>query len=127
MPSLNTKIANNDVTVTVVGMGYVGLPLALNFAKAGLRTFGLDIDPQKVATLNRGESYIEHIEAARIATVLEGGNFVATTEFSCVVDSINPGIGEAYEISRGAALGFEQDWLRVSMNTLGRIFLRGRQ
>ncbi len=87
MANLTTKIANNDVTVTVVGMGYVGLPLALNFAKAGLRTLGLDIDPQKVATLNRGESYIEHIEAARIATVLEGGNFEATTEFSCVADS----------------------------------------
>lgn len=87
MPDLKTKIANNDATVTVVGMGYVGLPLALNFAKAGLRTFGLDIDPQKVATLNRGESYIEHIDAARIAAVRDGGNFEATTDFSCVADS----------------------------------------
>jgi UDP-N-acetyl-D-glucosamine dehydrogenase len=87
MPDLKTKIANNDATVTVVGMGYVGLPLALNFAKAGLRTFGLDIDPQKVATLNRGESYIEHIDAARIAAVRDGGNFEATVDFSCVADS----------------------------------------
>lgn len=87
MPDLKTKIANNDATVTVVGMGYVGLPLALNFAKAGLRTFGLDIDSQKVAILNRGESYIEHIDAARIAAVRDSGNFEATTDFSCVADS----------------------------------------
>ena len=67
--NLQEKIATGEAVVTIVGMGYVGLPLALNFAKAGLQTFGLDIDTAKVETLNRGESYIEHIDANRIAAV----------------------------------------------------------
>ncbi len=71
----------------MVGMGYVGLPLALNFAKASLRTIGLDIDPGKVETLNRGESYIEHIDAVQIAEVRDGGKFEATTDFSLVAES----------------------------------------
>ncbi len=87
MSSLQSKIASGEAVVTVVGMGYVGLPLALNFAKAGLQTFGLDIDPGKVETLNRGESYIEHIDATRIAAVRDGGNFEATTDFACVEKS----------------------------------------
>lgn len=87
MSNLQSKIAAGEAVVTVVGMGYVGLPLALNFAKAGLRTIGLDIDPGKVETLNRGESYIEHIDAVRIAEVRDGGNFEATTDFTCVAES----------------------------------------
>lgn len=87
MSSLQNKITAGDAVVTVVGMGYVGLPLALNFAKAGLQTFGLDIDVNKVETLNKGESYIEHIEAGRIAAVVDGGNFSATTDFACVAKS----------------------------------------
>lgn len=87
MSDLQRKISTGDAVITVVGMGYVGLPLALNFAKAGLKTFGLDIDVDKVDTLNKGESYIEHIEAERIERVIKSGNFSATTDFGCVAKS----------------------------------------
>lgn len=87
MSTLQEKISAGEAVITVVGMGYVGLPLALNFSKAGLRTFGLDIDPGKVEVLNRGESYIEHIDASRIAEVCDSGKFEATTDFACVAES----------------------------------------
>jgi len=51
----------------VIGLGYVGLPLSLRFAEAGYRVIGLDIDPEKAARLNRGESYIKHIQPERVA------------------------------------------------------------
>jgi UDP-N-acetyl-D-glucosamine dehydrogenase len=53
--------------IAIVGMGYVGLPLALQFARAGCRVVGLDIDPRKVESLNASQSYIRHVTAASIA------------------------------------------------------------
>lgn len=79
---LEDKLSRQEAVVAVIGMGYVGLPLALNFARAGLSTIGLDIDPEKVRTLNAGGSYIEHIDADRIAAVREAGTFEATSDFA---------------------------------------------
>lgn len=67
--------------VAVVGLGYVGLPLALHFAEASTRVVGLDIDPSKVARLNAGESYISHLPASRIRAASAQGLFTATTDF----------------------------------------------
>ncbi len=68
----------------IVGLGYVGLPLALQFCRSGLNVAGLDIDPAKVAALNRGESYIRHIPGAAVAEQLRSGRFAATADFSVV-------------------------------------------
>ncbi|MCB1091693.1 MAG: UDP-N-acetyl-D-glucosamine dehydrogenase, partial [Verrucomicrobiae bacterium] len=84
---LEAKLSRNDAVIAVIGMGYVGLPLALNFARSGLRTLGVDIDPEKVSMLNAGGSYIEHIDAGRIAAVREAGNFEATANFSQLTDA----------------------------------------
>ena len=65
--SLIEKFRSRTATVGVVGLGYVGLPLALRLTEAGLRTLGFDIDPDKVATLQRGETYIKTIAPERIA------------------------------------------------------------
>jgi UDP-N-acetyl-D-glucosamine dehydrogenase len=69
-------------TVAIVGLGYVGLPLAIQFTNAGLNVIGVDVDPRKIETLEKGASYIGHIETARITELYANGKFSATTDFS---------------------------------------------
>jgi len=73
--------------IAVVGLGYVGLPLSLQFARNGIHVLGLDVDKQKVDMLNAGKSYIKHIEAAAVAEVLNAGTFKASMEFSQVKET----------------------------------------
>jgi UDP-N-acetyl-D-glucosamine dehydrogenase len=70
--------------IAIIGLGYVGLPLSLQFARSGVEVLGLDIDPVKVESLNRGRSYIKHIDSAVIARYATSGQFVASTDFSRV-------------------------------------------
>ena len=70
--------------IAIVGLGYVGLPLSLQFAKRGIRVIGLDIDERKVARLNGGESYIHHIPSEAVAASLKEGLFEASVDFSRV-------------------------------------------
>jgi UDP-N-acetyl-D-glucosamine dehydrogenase len=67
--------------IAVVGLGYVGLPLALRFAEVGCVVTGLDVDASKVEKLNRGESYIRHISTDRISALIRDGHFLAGTDF----------------------------------------------
>lgn len=71
-------------SIAIVGLGYVGLPLALQFLRSGVRVLGLDIDPAKVEALNFGRSYIHHLPASAFAEFLADGRFAASTEFSKV-------------------------------------------
>lgn len=68
--------------IAVIGLGYVGLPLSLQFARSCATVLGLDIDPEKVRLLNNGESYIRHIDASTIAEAVKSGKFSASTDFS---------------------------------------------
>lgn len=68
--------------VAVIGLGYVGLPLSLAFARQGAAVVGIDTDPSKPPVLNAGRSYIEHIPAAAIREAVEAGRFRATTGFA---------------------------------------------
>src|SRR6266404_5533501 len=70
--------------IAIVGLGYVGLPLSLQFAKSEVEVLGLDIDPAKVDWLNRGKSYIRHIQGADIKAQLKAGRFTASTDFAGV-------------------------------------------
>src|ERR1051325_10750363 len=70
--------------IAVVGLGYVGLPLSLQFAKSGVEVVGLDIDSAKVNSLNRGRSYIHHIRGSDIKAQLGTGRFSASTDFGMV-------------------------------------------
>jgi len=79
--SLVEKFRSRSATVGIVGLGYVGLPLALRFAEAGLATLGFDIDPDKIATLQRGETYIKTIAEERIAAARAKG-MDATTDYA---------------------------------------------
>ncbi|HEV2299818.1 MAG TPA: nucleotide sugar dehydrogenase [Candidatus Acidoferrales bacterium] len=74
--------SGKNLNIGIIGCGYVGLPLALRFADTGHSVLGFDLDPEKVAKLNRGESYIKHIPAAHIARHVSTQLFAATTEFS---------------------------------------------
>ena len=70
--------------IAIVGMGYVGLPLALQFVRAGCRVVGLDIDSRKVEALNAGQSYIRHVPATTIAEARQSGRLEASTDFARV-------------------------------------------
>lgn len=76
------KIHNKTARIGILGLGYVGLPLALNFNRNGYKVLGLDIDTRKTTAINEGRSYIEHIPSAEIAEVKNKGLFEATTDFS---------------------------------------------
>ncbi len=84
--ALRTKIEATEARIGVVGMGYVGLPLARMFAAEGFSTVGFDIDPAKVEELNAGRSYIKHIDAESVAAIVQAGRFSATDDFSAVAD-----------------------------------------
>lgn len=70
--------------IAIIGLGYVGLPLGLQFAARGTAVLGIDIDATKVDAIARGESYIRHIAAATIREQVEAGRFSATTDLSQV-------------------------------------------
>lgn len=69
-------------SIAIVGLGYVGLPLSLQFARSGCRVLGLDIDSKKTEAINSGRSYIKHITAAAVAEQRTAGRFEASTEFA---------------------------------------------
>jgi len=77
---LAKAIAERSAVVGVVGLGYVGLPLALTFAEAGFPVLGFDVDAAKVAHLERGESYVDHAPAGRLAPHLLTGRLSATAD-----------------------------------------------
>jgi UDP-N-acetyl-D-glucosamine dehydrogenase len=81
LTQLIAKFESRKAIVGIIGLGYVGLPLSLRYAEAGFRVLGIDIDPCKVARLNQGDSYIEHISAHAIDAARKAG-FEATADFS---------------------------------------------
>ncbi len=83
---LQSKITSHSARVGIVGLGYVGLPLAVEFAQAGFRVTGIDVQQSKVDQLNAGESYIQDIPTDVLRPLVEAGRLEATTEFSVVRD-----------------------------------------
>src|SRR4051794_13216851 len=88
---LSEKIANKTARVGIVGLGYVGLPLAVEFAKAGFSVTGIDLVQSKVARINAGDSYVQDISPAVVQALVDGGKLRATTDFSAIaeLDTIN--------------------------------------
>ena len=72
------------MNIAIVGLGYVGLPLGLQFARCGQNVIGLDIDKAKVKKLNQGQSYIKHIPSTVIQSEVAAGRFAATDDFGKV-------------------------------------------
>ena len=80
------KIAKRDITVGVVGLGYVGLPLAVEKAKAGFKTIGFDVQEEKVKMVNEGHNYIGDVVNEDLKELVESGKMKATSDFSFVKD-----------------------------------------
>ena len=71
---------NSFSKISVIGLGYVGLPLSLQFARSGVKVIGLDLDPTKVDSINSGKSYLKHFSSKSIAEQLNARRFEATTD-----------------------------------------------
>ncbi|MCP3985459.1 MAG: nucleotide sugar dehydrogenase [bacterium] len=82
LESLSESIDSREARIGVMGLGYVGLPLALEFARAGFRVTGFDLDGEKVRTLNEGGTYIEDVPAEDVAREVEAGRLSASTDFT---------------------------------------------
>lgn len=78
------KISDNQETVGIIGLGYVGLPLAVSFAEAGVQVVGFDKDSAKVDKINNGENYIKDIRDAVLKQVVDNVKFKATCDFSLI-------------------------------------------
>src|SRR5271167_984787 len=89
--ALKDKIENKTAHVGIVGLGYVGLPLAVEFAKAGFRVTGIDLQQSRVGRLMKGESYVQDVSTNEVAQLVKEKRFQATTDFSVVreLDTIN--------------------------------------
>jgi UDP-N-acetyl-D-glucosamine dehydrogenase len=87
---MDSLYRDKKAVIGIIGLGYVGLPLALTAVSSGFSVVGFDVDPEKVKMIHAGQSYIKHIPCAQIAEVVLGGRFRATTEFKDVsgVDAI---------------------------------------
>src|SRR4051812_46790827 len=83
---LAEKIRTRTARVGIVGLGYVGLPLAVEFAKAGFSVTGIDISEEKTRRVNAGESYIGDIATNTLASLVRAGKLRATTDFSAVLE-----------------------------------------
>lgn len=81
------KIATKDATLGVIGLGYVGLPLAVEFAHVGISVIGFDVDQNKVDQINRGESYIQDIKSDTLKPEVDAGRISATCDFARLKDA----------------------------------------
>ena len=88
---LEEKIRSRRARVGIVGLGYVGLPLAVEFAKAGFPVTGIDVNTQKVERVNAGDSYVGDISSDALSALVKDGKLRATTDFGVVgeLDTVN--------------------------------------
>ncbi len=82
------KIKNKEKSIAVIGLGYVGLPLALTFAEDNFSVIGIDIDQNKITKLKKKESYLKHINNSRISQVIENKQLIPTSNFALVEECI---------------------------------------
>jgi len=84
--SLAQRLASREATVAVIGLGYVGLPLAISFAEVGYTVVGFDVSDEVVAGLNAGRSHIDDVTPARVAPLVSASSFRATTSVGDIAD-----------------------------------------
>ena len=100
--NLLEKINNRSATIGVIGLGYVGLPLAIQFVKSGFKTIGFDVDKAKVSDLKEGKTYIRHIpiEQVRILRTVTGScprRIMCTKDTDCVIICVPTPLGQYRE------------------------------
>src|SRR2546425_3577400 len=85
--TLSHRIANHTARITIVGQGYVGLPLAVEFARIGFPVIGLDTDPDRVAALVSGRSHVPDVPSEHLQALLQVGRYYATTQSTVLSES----------------------------------------
>jgi len=116
---LQDRIESGNAIIGVIGMGYVGLPLALEFCRSDFRVLGFDIDAKKVKQLNAGKSYISHIPAKSIKSLVGGGRFSATSDFErltepdCIIICVPTPLNDQKEPDIGYVAGTCKDIART--------------
>lgn len=86
MTNIYEKIKAREAKVAVIGLGYVGLPLAVEIANAGYSTVGVDVSPEKIAAVNAGKNYIGDVDNELFAQLVESEKLRASSDFSCLQD-----------------------------------------
>jgi len=87
MESLLKKIKNKTAKVSIIGLGYVGLPLSIEFCKSGFTVIGIDVDKSKVDALKKGESYVQDAKNDNVKLFIKNKKFIPTTDFSLLKDA----------------------------------------
>ncbi len=120
MKAVLERITEKQATLGVIGLGYVGLPLAVSYAKAGFSVIGFELAADKVAALNRGESYILDVPTADVAELVSAGRFKATTDMSLManVDCVNICVSTPLSKTRDPDISFIQSAVQQIMPNL---------
>jgi UDP-N-acetyl-D-glucosamine dehydrogenase len=120
--ALVARLTDRSACVGVIGLGYVGLPLAAAAASAGFRTLGFDIDPRKPELLNRGQSYIDAVGGDVLASLVSAGRFAATDDFArlAACDVIAICVPTPLTRQREPDLSFVEATVRAAALTLRR-------
>lgn len=84
--TLRERILSRSAKVGVIGLGYVGLPLAVEFARAGFEVLGIDVLPEKIEKLNAGHSYVKDVPSGLLSPLIESGKLRATSDFSVIAE-----------------------------------------
>jgi UDP-N-acetyl-D-glucosamine dehydrogenase len=119
---LETRFRNHEATVGIIGLGYVGLPLAQTFGNKGFQVIGFDVDPDKIHMLQAGKSYIRHIPAEGVAALMRKSLFDATTDFARLAecDAILTCVPTPLNRYREPDLSFVEDTTKVIARHLRR-------
>lgn len=129
--NLEQKIENGSATVAVIGLGYVGLPLAVEYAGVGFDTIGIDLDERKITKLNKGQNYIDDVDSAKLAEMVKSGKLVGHTDFKsigkadvifiCVptpfTDNKEPDVSYIVSAANGIASGLRKEQLIILKST----------
>lgn len=91
MEHLTTKLQQKTAVVGVIGLGYVGLPLAVEFAEAGFSVVGIDLDSRKIEAITKKTSYIQDVPSEKVATLVDAGRLRATSDYSVLqeIDTVS--------------------------------------
>ncbi|NNM33439.1 MAG: UDP-N-acetyl-D-glucosamine dehydrogenase, partial [Gemmatimonadetes bacterium] len=89
--SIQDKLKDRSARLGVIGLGYVGLPLAVEYAESGFEVIGIDVSQEKVDQIMAGESYVGDVPTSRLEPLVKSGKLIATTDASRLadVDSVN--------------------------------------
>ncbi len=129
--TLREKIQKKRATIGVIGLGYVGLPLAVGYAAKGFRTVGIDVDKRKVESINSRKNYIVDVDSRELAKVVRQGHLSARDDYSCIssldvvmicvptpfTKSKEPDISYILAAAEGIAGGLKKDQLVILKST----------